>query len=74
MASRKARQYTMYPKIFSLTRRPSSGCEFLEVEKSGDGAYVARCKVLDRYLTVFQVEKCEKYWRSCPFRRFGALV
>lgn len=67
-------QYAMYPKIFALTRKPSSKCEFFQVEKSGDGAYVARCAVLDRYLTIFQVEKCEKYWTTCPYRRFGASI
>jgi hypothetical protein len=63
--------YTMYPKIFALPRKPSSGCEFFKVEKTGDGSYVARCLILDRYLTIFQVEKCERYWQTCPYRRFG---
>jgi hypothetical protein len=61
----------MYPSIFVLERKPSSDCEFFKVEKTQEGLYVAYCEVLGRYLTKFQVEKCERAWKTCPYRRFG---
>ncbi len=60
-----------FKKIFLLPSKPSSGCPFLEVEETREG-YLARCRVLDRYLTKYAVARCERYWESCPFRRIGA--
>ncbi|MEB2836616.1 MAG: hypothetical protein GSR80_001787 [Desulfurococcales archaeon] len=74
MASQQRKQYMMYPRIFLLNRKPSSECEYFEVEKTSEGLYVAYCRVLGRYLTLYQVEKCEKAWKTCPYRRFGVTV
>ncbi|MEB3816421.1 MAG: hypothetical protein LRS46_00550 [Desulfurococcales archaeon] len=73
-ARHKAKQYAMFPEIFLLGRKPSSQCEYFKVEKTSEGRYAAYCEVLGRYLTVYQVEKCEKYWRTCPYRRFGGFL
>jgi len=67
-----AEREVVYPRIFVLPRKPESGCEYLEVEETKEGFYLAKCKVLGRYLTSFHVAKCEKYWKTCPYRRFGA--
>jgi hypothetical protein len=61
----------VFPKIYMLPKKPESACEFLEVEETKEGFYLARCKVLDRYLTVYQVMKCERFWKTCPYRKFG---
>ena len=68
---RAAKQHMMYPNIFVLNRKPSSECEYFRVEKTSEGMYVAYCEVLGRYLTRFHVEKCERSWKTCPYRRFG---
>ena len=60
----------VYPKIYVMQYRPSSGCEHFKVVEK-EGGYVARCLVLDRYLVKYEVTKCEKYWQLCPFRRFA---
>ena len=40
----------MYTAIHAIYHRPSSGCEFFEYEEA-EGYYLAKCKVLGRYLT-----------------------
>ncbi|MCE4621352.1 MAG: hypothetical protein F7B95_02785 [Desulfurococcales archaeon] len=63
----------MFPKIFMIPRRPESGCEFFEVEESRGGFYLARCRILDRYLTNFHANRCKEAWETCPYRRFGSI-
>ncbi|MCE4627917.1 MAG: hypothetical protein F7C34_02045 [Desulfurococcales archaeon] len=60
----------MYKTIFAVYHKPQSECQFFEVQEK-EGYYLARCRVLERYLTTDQVIKCENYWRTCPFRRIG---
>ncbi|MCE4604561.1 MAG: hypothetical protein F7B20_06320 [Aeropyrum sp.] len=60
----------VYPKIYIMHRRPRSDCEYFEVRERG-GEFIALCKVLGRPLTVTSVEKCEKYWQDCPYRRIA---
>ncbi len=62
-----------YKKIFLLYRKPSSQCEFFTVKEDQDG-YLAYCRVLDGYLTMYSVSKCERYWQSCPYRRIGLQI
>ncbi len=63
----------VYPKIYVLSRRPSSGCKYFEVRET-EGMYYAYCKVLDRPLPKTVVPKCEKLWEGCPFRRLAARM
>jgi len=67
------RRGPLYAKIHMLYQRPKSDCEYFEVEER-EGFYLARCRVLDRYLTRDQALKCERYWKTCPYRRFGEFV
>ncbi len=60
--------------IHSLTRKPSSNCEFFIIEKHESGAYLAACDVLGRYLTRYEVPLCEKHWDNCPYRRVGLTL
>ncbi|MEB3765791.1 MAG: hypothetical protein GSR77_06475, partial [Desulfurococcales archaeon] len=60
----------MYTAIHAIYHRPSSGCEFFEYEEA-EGYYLAKCKVLGRYLTKDAAIKCENYWRTCPYRKIG---
>jgi hypothetical protein len=64
------RKEPMYKAIFAIYHKPSSGCEFFEVEER-EGYYFAYCRVLQRYLTKDSAIKCESYWKTCPFRRIG---
>ncbi|BAN90715.1 hypothetical protein [Aeropyrum camini] len=63
----------VYPRIYVLRRRPRSGCEYFEVRERG-GEYIAFCKVLGRPLPSVSVEKCERHWEDCPFRRMAAKM
>ncbi len=69
----KRKRGPLYVQIHALYQRPRSGCEYFEVIEE-EGYYLARCKVLDRFLTKDQALKCERYWKSCPYRRFGELT
>lgn len=60
----------IYPKIYMVHSKPSSECEFFEV-KEAEGYYHARCRVLERPLPAPVIEKCERFWESCPFRRLA---
>ncbi len=66
----KKRREPMYKAVYAVYHKPSSGCQFFEVEEK-EGYFLVYCRVLERYLTRDQVIKCENYWRSCPFRRIG---
>ncbi len=60
----------MYTAIHAIYHKPTSQCEFFEYEEE-EGYYLAKCKVLNRYLTRDAVIKCENYWKTCPFRKIG---
>ncbi len=60
--------------IHSLKSKPDSGCEFFVIEEDESGAYLAACKVLNRYLTRYEVPLCEKYWKDCPYRKIGLTI
>ena len=63
----------LYPKIFLLSYKPKSGCKYFEARES-EGMYYAYCKVLERPLQRTVVEKCERFWETCPFRRMAARM
>jgi len=54
--------------ISGMTKEPKIGCEYAAVEKTEDGFFVVYCMVRGTYLTRWDVELCEKYWKECPFR------
>ena len=70
MVSGASQERIVFPKIFALYTMPKSGCEFFEVVEK-EGFFVAKCKVLDRFLVNTSVYKCEKLWEDCPFRRLA---
>ena len=70
MAARGKKERITYPRIFALHYKPDSGCKYFEV-KEMEGYYVAKCKVLGRFIVKDMVYKCEKYWEDCPFRRIA---
>lgn len=57
-----------YAKIHAIHYKPRSQCEFFEVIE-GEGYYMAKCKILDRFIVRDMIFKCEKYWDQCPYRR-----
>lgn len=63
----------VYPRIYVVGRKPRSECEFFEV-KERDGGFIAVCRVLGRPLTAPTIEKCERYWQDCPFRRLATRI
>ncbi len=59
--------------LHAIRQKPSSECEYFEVKDTGEH-YLAGCKVLRRYLTIYEVDLCNKYWRECPYRRIEKSV
>jgi len=58
----------IYPVIYALYYKPSSGCEFFRV-REGEGYYIAWCDATERPIIRSSVYKCERFWQSCPFRK-----
>ena len=59
-----------FPRIYELHYKPNSNCEFFQ-EIEATGFYLAKCKVLERFLIRDFVAKCERYWKDCPFRKMA---
>jgi len=57
--------------IHSLTKPLRSNCEFFIIEKYEENVYIAACRVLNRYLTRYEVDTCIKHWKECPYRKLG---
>ncbi|MCE4600079.1 MAG: hypothetical protein F7C38_00735 [Desulfurococcales archaeon] len=60
----------IYKPIHILYTRPRSECNFFKYTEES-GGYIAWCMVLNRPLTKDEAIKCEKYWKTCPYRRIG---
>ncbi len=59
-----------FPRIYEIHYKPSSGCEFFQ-EVEAEGFYLAKCRVIERFLIRDFVFKCEKFWKECPFRKMA---
>jgi len=57
--------------IHSLNKPPRCLCEFFIIEKYEGNTYITACKVLNRYLTRYEVNLCSQYWSDCPYRKLG---
>jgi len=57
-----------YPPIHLYSKRVESKCPFIKVYEYM-GGWVAECTVLRRLLTKSEIDKCNKYWQTCPFYR-----
>lgn len=64
------REKIIFPVIYMLHYRPSSGCEFFRVLER-EGYFIGWCRVLERALVKDSVVKCERFWLACPFRKTG---
>ena len=59
----------IYIPIHALPPGTTVACPEAIVIKHDTGVTIAYCKILDRPLTRFEVDLCNKYWRDCPYRR-----
>lgn len=59
-----------YPLLHLLERKVESTCPEYTLRRY-EGSYVAYCRVLDRLLTKYEVENCEKYPDTCPLRKYA---
>ena len=60
----------LYLSIHAVPPDTHSDCPYFYLVKAGESVYVARCRATDKYLTRSAVEKCVKYWRTCPYYLF----
>jgi hypothetical protein len=64
---RVEQEISFYHKINVLESTLDSECPNFELFRTEKGL-VARCKAMDRILTVSQAELCSKVWKTCPVR------
>lgn len=72
----------IYPGIFRIDekslRNYRSDCSYYEIRlveyRKDLKFYAAYCKVLNRYLTVYEAELCVRYWDKCPYRMIESVV
>ena len=60
--------------IHGLTKPLRSECKFFKLFTHESGNYLAACDILRRYLNLYEVDLCIKYWSECPFRKCGDLT
>lgn len=58
----------VFPIIYALYIKPSSQCEFFKIIEK-EGYYIAWCNVVEKPIVKDSVIKCEKFWKTCPFRK-----
>jgi hypothetical protein len=66
----------LYPRIYRINEKEiknyRSECSFYEIRiveyKKDLKLYAAYCKVLNRYLTIYETQLCVSYWEKCPYR------
>ena len=58
----------LYAPIHALPPNTAISCPEATIIKLESGAIAAYCKVLNRALTKYEVELCNKYWRDCPYK------
>jgi len=65
LASRKS---GIVSSIHLFNKPLKSQCEkFIVIPEQG--GYITYCGVLNRYLTIYEAELCEKYYQTCPLRK-----
>lgn len=62
-----------YPLLHYLERRVESSCPEYKLMRH-ENVYVAYCRVLDRLLTKYEVENCEKHPETCPLRNYSVAT
>jgi hypothetical protein len=58
----------VYTPIHALPSTIAIECPEAVVTKIETGVVIAYCQILDRPLTKFEAELCNKFWRECPYR------
>lgn len=63
-----ARRGGLIASIHLFNKPLKSLCEkFIVIPEQG--GYTTYCGVLNRYLTIYEAETCEKYYQTCPLRK-----
>ncbi|AFZ71047.1 hypothetical protein Calag_1338 [Caldisphaera lagunensis DSM 15908] len=68
--SKESIEKIVFPEIHAVTYKPKSECEFFSVIEK-EGSYYAKCKFLDSMITKSKISKCEKDYKTCPYRKLG---
>ncbi|MGC9147914.1 MAG: hypothetical protein ACP5GI_00485 [Sulfolobales archaeon] len=76
----KIERSRLYPQIFAIRDINSyrSDCQFYEIKNVEIRRDViinaAYCKILNRYLTIYEAIYCIKYWDRCPYRAVHNVI
>ena len=60
----------LYLPIHGLTHIVRCDCPHFTVDRHESGLYVAYCRVLNRFLTKYEVQLCRDHWKRCPYRKY----
>lgn len=64
------RKSAIVASIHLFNKPLKSQCErFLIIPEQG--GFITYCGVLNRYLTIYEAEICEKHYQTCPLRRLS---
>ncbi|MEM4553801.1 MAG: hypothetical protein QXI86_06190 [Ignisphaera sp.] len=63
----------IYAPIHALPPQLNCGCPECDISSTENGVRFAYCKLIDRYLTRYDVYLCSRYWRECPYRLYSSI-
>lgn len=78
--TKRVERAKLYPQIFAIKdiSEYRSGCAYYEIRnveiKKDLVVSVAFCRVLNRYLTVYEAANCVRYWDKCPYRAIYSIA
>jgi len=71
VVAREKSSIGIYLPIHGLVQPIKSECPLYVIERHDSGLYIASCKILNRYLTKYEVPLCKNNWQDCPYRKFA---
>lgn len=66
-SSTRKNKVKLYLPIHAIPPQVECLCPECEISTSENGVKIAYCKILDRYLTRYEVYICSKHWKECPY-------
>jgi hypothetical protein len=67
-SSTRREKTKLYLPIHAIPPQLECSCPECEASTTENSFKVVYCKILDRYLTRYEVYTCSRYWRECPYR------
>lgn len=74
MSTSGSKPREVYLPIHVIQCNKKSNCPYYvleRLERESEEVCMARCRVLERYLTRSFVKKCIEYWETCPYKQFA---